>query len=114
MGAGYGEQMAKSIKDMGAGKMEFYKRFLERSKRHGYGEFKVPILQAIISGLKGEAGVHFKDSFFAAPAGNTGKVECWDCHGNDSGSGKKNSRQRGGLASRNFVCPRATIIASSN
>jgi len=89
MGAGYGEQMAKSIKDMGAGRLEVYKRFIERGKRQGYGEFKVPILQAIISGLKGEARVHLKDSFFAASVGNTGNVECWIVAGMIAGAARK-------------------------
>ena len=89
MGAGYGEQMAKNIKDMGAGRIEVYKRFLERGKRQGYGEFKVPILQAIISGLKGEARVSLKNSFFAASSGNTGKVECWIIAGMIAGAARK-------------------------
>jgi predicted hydrocarbon binding protein len=89
MGAGYGEQMAKSIKDMGAGRIEVYKRFIERGKRQGYGEFKVPILQAIISGLKGEARISLKDSFFAASAGDTGKVECWIIAGMIAGAARK-------------------------
>ena len=89
MGVGYGERMAKNIKDMGAGKIEVYKRFIERGKRQGYGEFKVPILQSIISGLKGEARIELKDSFFAAAAGNTGKVECWIVAGMIAGGARK-------------------------
>jgi predicted hydrocarbon binding protein len=69
--------MESENRSMGAGRIEVYKRFIECGKRHGYGEFKVPILQAIISGLKVEARIYLKDSFFAASSGKTGKVECW-------------------------------------
>jgi predicted hydrocarbon binding protein len=89
MGVGYGELMAKNIKGMGSGRIEVYKRFMERGKHQGYGEFKVPILQAIISGLKGEAKIYLKDSFFAASAGNTGKVECWIVAGMIAGAARK-------------------------
>ncbi len=89
MGVGYGERMAKNIAEMGAGRIEVYKRFIERGKRQGYGEFKVPILQSIISGLKGEAKIVLKDSFFAAAAGNTGKPECWIVAGMIVGAARK-------------------------
>jgi predicted hydrocarbon binding protein len=89
MGVGYGEQMAKSIAEMGAGRIEVYKRFMERGKHQGYGEFKVPILQSIISGLKVEAKVILKSSFFAASAGNTGKTECWIISGMIAGAARK-------------------------
>jgi predicted hydrocarbon binding protein len=89
MGVGYGERMAKNIKDMGAGRIEVYKRFIERGKHQGYGEFKVPVLQSIISGLKGEARIMLKDSFFAASAGNTGKAECWIVAGMIAGAARK-------------------------
>ena len=89
MGVGYGGQMAKSIKDLGAGRIEVYNRFLERGKRQGYGEFKVPILQAIISGLKGEAKIILRHSFFATASGNTGKVECWLVAGMIAGAARR-------------------------
>ena len=89
MGVGYGERMAAAIQEMGAGRIEVYKKFIARGKRQGYGEFKVPILQAIISGLKGEARVYLKDSFFAHASGNTGKVECWIVAGMIADAGKK-------------------------
>ncbi|MFI5420636.1 MAG: V4R domain-containing protein [Nitrososphaerales archaeon] len=89
MGVGYGERMASVIQEMGAGKIEVYKKFIERGKRQGYGEFKVPILQSILSGLKGEARIYLKDSFFAMSSGNTGKVECWIIAGMIAGAGKK-------------------------
>ena len=89
MGRGYGEQMARNISEMGAGRLEVYKKFIERGRRQGYGEFKVPILQSIISGLKGEAIVTLKDSFFASSSGNTGKTECWIVAGMIAGAAKK-------------------------
>lgn len=89
MGVGYGERMAAAIQEMGAGRIEVYKKFMERGKHQGYGEFRVPILQSIISGLKGEAKVYLKDSFFAHSAGKTGKVECWIVAGMIAGAGKK-------------------------
>jgi len=70
-------------------RIEVDKRFIERGKRQGYGEFKVPILQAIISGLKGEPRITLKDSFFAASAGDTGKVECWIIAGMIAGAARK-------------------------
>jgi predicted hydrocarbon binding protein len=88
MGAGYGKIMANNIKSMGAGKLEVYRKFLERGKIQGYGEFKVPILQTIISGLKGEAKIYLKNSFFAASAGNTGKTECWIVAGMIAGAAR--------------------------
>ena len=89
MGSGYGELMAKSIHEMGAGKIEIYRKFIERGKRLGYGEFKVPVLQSILAGLKGEARVILKDSFFAAASGRTGHVECWLIAGMIAGAARK-------------------------
>lgn len=89
MGVGYGRVMARSIKEMGAGKLEVYKRFLDRGKSQGYGEFKVPILQTIISGLKGEAKIYLKNSFFASASGNTGKTECWIIAGMIAGAARE-------------------------
>jgi predicted hydrocarbon binding protein len=89
MGVGYGDHMATTIKEMGAGTIEGYKKFMERGKRQGYGEFKVPIIQAILSGLKGEAKIYLKDSFFADSAGKTGNVECWIISGMIAGAARK-------------------------
>ena len=89
MGVGYGGQMADAIKTMGAGRIEVYRKFIERGRRQGYGEFRVPILQSIISGLHGEAKVYLKHSFFAAASGLTGRAECWIVAGMIAGAGKK-------------------------
>ncbi|MDA4130313.1 MAG: hypothetical protein OK457_06045 [Thaumarchaeota archaeon] len=89
MGVGYGDHMATTIKEMGAGTIEGYKKFMERGKRQGYGEFKVPIIQAILSGIKGEAKIYLKDSFFADSAGKTGKAECWIISGMIAGAARK-------------------------
>ena len=107
MGAGYGEHMAESITEMGAGKIEVYRKFIERGKRHGYGEFKIPILQSIISGLKGEARIYLKDSFFASSSGNTGKVECWIIAGMIAGAGRK-------ILAREVVCLEELCISKGD
>jgi len=88
MGVGYGEIMAKNIKEMGAGKLEIYKKFIDRGKHQGYGEFTVPMLESIISSLRGEAKVYVKDSFFAYAAGKTGNAECWIVAGIIAGAAK--------------------------
>ncbi|MGI0091213.1 MAG: V4R domain-containing protein [Nitrososphaerales archaeon] len=69
--------VAKSIQGMGAGRLEVYRKFIERGRRQGYGEFKVPVLQSIISGMRGGAKISLRDSFFATASGKTGQVECW-------------------------------------
>jgi len=89
MGVGYGKVMAGSIKSMGVGKLEVYRKFLERGKSQGYGEFKVPILQSIISGLQGEARIYLKNSFFAASSGYTGSSECWIVAGMIAGAARE-------------------------
>jgi predicted hydrocarbon binding protein len=88
MGVGYGEIMAKNIKEMGAGKLEIYKKFIDRGKHQGYGEFTVPLLESIISSMKHEAKIYLKDSFFASSAGKTGNVECWIVAGIIAGAAK--------------------------
>jgi predicted hydrocarbon binding protein len=89
MGIGYGECIAKSITDMGAGRIEVYRKFVARGKHQGYGEFKIPVLSSIISGLKGEATITLKDSFFAASSGKTGMTECWIVAGMIAGAARK-------------------------
>lgn len=88
MGVGYGEIVAKSINEMGARRLEVYKKFIERGKRQGYGEFTVPILRSIITGMRGEARIYLKDSFFAVAVGTTGKSECWIVAGMIAGAAK--------------------------
>jgi predicted hydrocarbon binding protein len=88
MGTGYGEIMAQSIKEMGAGKLETYRKFINKGKHQGYGDFNVPLLESIISGIKSEAKVTLRDSFFACAAGPTGKTECWIIAGMIAGAGK--------------------------
>jgi predicted hydrocarbon binding protein len=77
MGLGYGEIMGKGIAAIGISKIGTYKRFLDIGKKQGYGEFQVPLLKMILAGLKGEAYVNLKDSFFATSVGRTGQVECF-------------------------------------
>lgn len=88
MGVGYGEIMAANIKTMGVGRLETYQKFTNRGKHQGYGEFSVPLLESIISGLKSEAKVFLKDSFFASAAGFTGKAECWIVAGMIAGAAR--------------------------
>ena len=88
MGAGYGEIMAKNIKEMGTGKLETYRKFMNKGKHQGYGEFTVPWLESLISGIKSEAKVYLKASFFSAAAGETGKTECWIVAGMIAGAAK--------------------------
>ncbi len=89
MGVGYGELYSKNVDELGKGKLEAYRMFVERGKRQGYGEFIVPLLEAILSGLKGEGKVVLKNSFFAAASGVTGKTECWIVAGMIAGAGRK-------------------------
>jgi predicted hydrocarbon binding protein len=88
MGVGYGEIMAKNMKEMGTGKLEIYRKFIHRGKRMGYGEFTVPWLESIVSGMRSEAKVYLKASFFSAAAGETGKTECWIVAGIVAGAAK--------------------------
>ncbi len=60
MGRGYGEVIAKIIEQNNSGRLEIYHKFIDRGKRQGYGEFRVPLLQSIIWGLKGEAESNFE------------------------------------------------------
>lgn len=89
MGVGYGEMYSKKVDEIGKGKFEAYKMFVERGKRHGYGEFIVPLLEAILTGVKGEGKVVLKNSFFATASGITGKTECWIVAGMIAGAAKK-------------------------
>jgi predicted hydrocarbon binding protein len=88
MGVGYGEIMARNIKQMGANKLEIYSKFINKGKHQGYGEFNVPLLESLISGVRGEAKVYLKDSFFSCAAGRTGKTECWIVAGMIAGAAK--------------------------
>lgn len=89
MGVGYGELMGKAIVGAGASKLGTYKKFLDIGKLQGYSEFAVPLLKMIISGLKGEAYVTLKDSFFATSVGRTGQVECYIVAGMIAGAGRE-------------------------
>jgi len=89
MGAGYGEVVAKSIHEMGVGRLEVYQKFMEQGKRDGYGEFSVPLLKSIVLSLKKEARVYLKNSFFANAVGKTGNVECWIVAGMIAGAARK-------------------------
>jgi predicted hydrocarbon binding protein len=88
MGVGYGEIMAENIKEMGSGKLESYRKFMDLGRYHGYGEFMVPLLESIISSMRGEAKVYLKNSFFAYAVGNTGNTECWMVAGIIAGAAK--------------------------
>jgi predicted hydrocarbon binding protein len=88
MGVGYGKATANVIKEMGDGILESYSRFMERGKKQGYGEFKVPLLKSILSGMRGEARIYLKNSFFAESAGSTGKTECWIVAGMIAGAAR--------------------------
>jgi predicted hydrocarbon binding protein len=77
MWVGYGDLMGKTIVSLGTSRMETYKKFLEIGRIQGYGEFGIPLLKTILAGLKSEAYVNLKDSFFASSAGNTAHVECY-------------------------------------
>jgi len=107
MGAGYGEVMADNIRAMGVGKIEVYKKFMERGKHDGYGEFSVPILKSIISGMTGEARVYLKNSFFASAAGNTGKTECWIISGMIAGAAR-------GIFGREVVCVEERCVSKGD
>jgi predicted hydrocarbon binding protein len=87
MGVGYGELMGKNILSIGISKMSVYIKFLQIGKRQGYGEFEVPLLKTIIAGLKGQAYVTLKDSFFATSVGKTGRTECFIVAGMIAGAG---------------------------
>jgi predicted hydrocarbon binding protein len=88
MGVGYGEIMAKNIQEMGAGKLEVYRKFIKKGKLQGYGEFGVPLLESLITGMKREAKVYVNSSFFSHAAGQTGKTECWIIAGMIAGAAK--------------------------
>jgi predicted hydrocarbon binding protein len=88
MGVGYGEIMADKIRAMGTGRIEVYRKFIEKGKHQGYGVFSVPLLKSIISGIGGEARVYLRDSFFAHAAGKTGKTECWIVAGMIAGAAR--------------------------
>ncbi|MHB2037523.1 MAG: V4R domain-containing protein [Nitrososphaerales archaeon] len=88
MGLGYGEIMGKMIEEQGKGRLEYYKDFIERGKYHGMGHFQVPMLTAIISGLKGEAVIRVKRSFLASSVGETGFVECYIFAGQIAGAAR--------------------------
>jgi len=89
MGTGYGELISKNADGMGMGKLEAYRKFIERGKRQGYGEFIVPLLQSILSSIRGEGKIVLKNSFFAAASGITGKTECWIVAGMIAGAARR-------------------------
>ena len=107
MGRGYGEVIAKTIKQNDPGRLEIYRKFMDRGKRQGYGEFRVPLLQSIISGLRGEAKVVLKDSFFASASGQTGHKECWIIAGMIAGAGSK-------ILKRDVVCVEELCISKED
>ncbi|MDV3244076.1 MAG: hypothetical protein LYZ66_02725 [Nitrososphaerales archaeon] len=86
MGLGYGRLMGKRILQMGQSKLRIYRRFMNRGKYTGLGEFDTPLLKTIISGLKGEPVVRLKNSFYAASVGRTGQEECFIMAGTIAGS----------------------------
>lgn len=88
MGLGYGTIMGKMILEQGKGRLEYYKDFIDRGKYHGMGHFQVPMLEAIIAGLKGEAVIRVKRSFFASSVGETGLVECYIFAGQIAGAAR--------------------------
>ena len=88
MGLGYGEIMGKIIAEQGKSRPEYYKDFVDRGKYHGMGHFQVPMLESIVSGLKGEAVIRVKRSFFASSVGETGLVECYIFAGQIAGAAR--------------------------
>lgn len=89
MGIGYGELMGKSILLIGVSRLGVYKKFLDIGKKQGYGEFQVPLLKAIIAGMKGQAYITLKDSFFATAVGKTGQAECFIVAGMITGAARQ-------------------------
>lgn len=86
MGLGYGRLMGKRVAQMGESKLRVYRKFMNRGKYQGAGQFDTPLLEMIISGLKGEPVVRLRDSFYATSAGRTGEAECYVMSGTIAGS----------------------------
>ncbi len=76
IGVGYGRLLANEMAKRGLQHFSVYKDFIEQGRRMGMGTFEVPLIRAILAGIKGDIVVRLYDSFFAAAAGNTGKAEC--------------------------------------
>lgn len=97
IGVGYGEIMGGMIEERGKYDIGVYKDFLERGNYHGMGHFSVPVLEEVISSLKGEAKVRLRESFFAEASGKTGECECYIFAGFIAGAA-------GRLFGRKFSC----------
>ncbi len=104
MGMGYGELMGKTIRSVGVSKLGSYKKFIELGKRQGYGQFDVPLLKMIISGIRGEPLVILKDSFFATSVGRTGQAECYIIAGMIAGAARL-------ILGKNFGCREEMCIS---
>lgn len=85
MGVGYGQISGRKIAQSPS-KVAASRKFLRQGEHQGYGQFEVPLMESILSGIRGEGVVRLKDSFYATSAGETGQAECFIVAGQIAGA----------------------------